>query len=329
MISKFIVFCSLFFSAVCFTTNLNTVEAPHYEVIEITAPNASWISGEALNACGEVVGHITIGGQDHIFKWSRKENGVTFLNIPVDIRICFFNSQGQIAGTYNNDVPFLWDPGTGFHDLGANGKISSVNGLTEAGDVLMSDGESCYIARLNSPLVPILGPSDQPIVSNGHQWFAAINSHNQVAYSSVDPKCRVGLFSITTGEKVSLLNSMTDNYLVMGINDAGDIIGLEWQTQSGFIKFAGRPKQTIPLGWPQFINNHGQIVGDNAFGGGGGITLYEGGNVLDLGAIVWPSDPTSANCGVFGLNNNGQIGVTFSVNNGHQVRAVLLNPIQN
>src|SRR5579871_122918 len=219
-------------------------------------------------------------------------------NVDGGFSYCFgINNNGDIVGTaVNGDgqlVAFAWIGGT-FMDL--------------------SSYDYAYRARS-------INDSDQVVGTS--QYFWTYGGYVHVANHGY-------LYSNATGtftDLGSLTGDPRTNTEAYGIDQAGDVVGYSAGSDGllhGFLYTNGVMQDLGTLGSDYAIavaiNNNGLIVGDlqNAYGAALGSFVYANGAMTDLSTLIARGGAGWTGLTVTGVNDNGWIVGTGTVNNGSQ-----------
>lgn len=123
-------------------------EIPSYEFIDIGVLGSDESEALAVNARGQVLGHMTYNGQEDVFLWE-KDSGLKILQLPKGRNKYYdhslrLNDKGQIAGICLDGI-FVWDEEIGAYIIGfGNLEDLHILGFNDQGQMLIRSSEQAY-----------------------------------------------------------------------------------------------------------------------------------------------------------------------------------------
>lgn len=322
--------------------DLRAVVWKNGHITDLGTLGGSWSFAEAANDRGQVTGvalngipdpfsmlyqfnwclpfHICPlnGGQSRGFVWD-VEGGMQDIGTlgGPDAFPALINQHGQIAGfSYTDSTPdsniglptlhpFLWEKEKGMKDLGSFGGVlaASVNGLNERGEVvggtdLPGDQQIHPFLWDGEKLIDLVAP---PFAGNANGEASWINEAGEVVGGAGLPVLCPGSPQAAGEVQHAFL---WKNGVMTDLGTLAGILNSE----------------------ANFINSKSQIVGD-AFACDFSVftaTLWEGGSIVDLNAVVSPDTPLYLFMASF-IDDQGQI-AAFGSNPNGDIHAVLLIP---
>lgn len=145
---------SVSFLFLCFCT-FNSVayaDAPVYKLVDLGLQESDQSEAVAVNDNGQVAGVYWMFGKKYYFMWTENE-GITLIDLPETANITVLNNQGQLAGNYKDfdgkDRGFIWDPLSGFSDIGTlGGSFTRVYDMNDLGQIV-GESESDIISLVD------------------------------------------------------------------------------------------------------------------------------------------------------------------------------------
>lgn len=311
---------------------------PPYQAALLPVEANGWAFG--ISESGVIAGAVQSRSDftGYAATWDALSNPVTIGGAQTSANA--INVAGHAAGVTYTGVSTVhatvWKDGVA-HDLGAPRYNSAALAINASGQVAGWSGEDfrcCNVATVWDSAT-----SQARTLSTLQSAANAINASGQVAgFRFVDGYTKAALWS---GSEVLDLGADEATSVAFGINDAGQVVGVNTVLQSGEAKsmlwHEGRATELASLSQrhtsaARDINNHGWVVGYSAIDTGYlHAALWIGSEVIDLNAYL---DPSLLAEGWYlkqanAINDEGWIvGVAEKVTNGETTyRGFLISPV--
>ena len=311
-----------------------------YKFIELDTYMYGSSYANAINDRGQVAGGFAVEDDQFVFVWS-PDSGVQVLGIPFNANVRKINNAGQVAGEYfiqkgigkNKKhilCAYLWDPTTGFIDLGSIGDHDTyVQSLNDQGEVLVSANGHAYLVQgfQVRPLTKIEGIEFDTYSTN---FFLRMNQNKQMAYSNTTEQGEVQVNSIVWEDvSANSYQGHSINAYITDLNNVGTASGflVLLNKIKGFLWKPGRDMKFIEDFAPEAINDHHHAVGSiiKAHEVICPAGLWKDGKTIDLNKKMHFNEDSEECQGILALNdinNHGSI-VGIGMRNGFP-HAILL-----
>ncbi|MBI3855307.1 MAG: hypothetical protein HY293_06415 [Planctomycetes bacterium] len=272
-----------------------------------------------INATGQVVGWIDLGGTLHAFSYTPAAGMIDIGTLGNgDSRATAVNKNGQVTGvsgtTTFRDHVFLWSAATGMLDEGSPDDLSS------SGVAINASGQiaGTYVSNANETkgffVDPTNGRSNIKDMGWSQSTAVAINTSGLVAGQSLNPAGYTRAFVWSANGGMSEIYTPTGHHSsVVGMNDNGQVIGHHNPANSytqGFLWSASAGWQEINSGGYLTtlvaINRPGLILG---YGIGGAFLRQTDGTLIPL-----PPPTGGVNVQPVAMNDSGVVIGTFQLN---------------
>lgn len=305
-----------------------------YTITDLGTLGGALSVANAINNNGQVAGRSSYdsSGYNHAFLW-QSGSGIEALGGlgKGNDMTRGINDSRQVVGrswTGSNYDAVLWDPSTGFHDLGSwdNAGLSAIGeGINNSGQIVGSATDSSghshvFVHTGDGSLSP--STDDRGTLGGAHGFGRAINSSGQIvgwSNPSGSPYyhafLHMGNGPLSPSDDLGTLGGTTS--AAYGINGNGQVVGNSTFDSSGythaFLWQSGTGMQDLgTLGGTTSaaygINSSGLVVGD-AFTAGGADHAFvrdPNGAMRDLNGLIDPSSGWTLQV-ANGINNSGQI----------------------
>lgn len=258
------------------------------------------------------------------------------INVPSDI-----NDKGQVAGfsSYYNWTNYSFSSRAFLYSLGKmldigslGGDYNVANGINNKGQVVgfsgtrtVANGDSGRAFLYSRGKLQDLGS-----LGGSNNVATAINNNSQVVgYSGTSNLSSSRAFLYSDGNLQDLGSLGGSVNVARGINDKGQVVG--YSGSRAFLYSDGKLKDLGSFGGISDalgINNKGQVVGYSYTSSGEyspHAFLYSNNKLQDLNSLIPPKSKVTLQSAV-GINDNGQIAATGSINNDSATHVFLLTP---
>lgn len=314
-------FFHLFLQAfACLFLQINNLSAgiEKYKLIDLGFLKYGGSEATSINNQGQICGYFLSGTTIYIFIWEQgKKYNYTNVRTSMDPKI---NNAGEIYGSrwnwvdrglweldqetiYKWETPFAYFTWFNFEDIGYPSSLFST-GYVQYRSAFWDVNDLGQILVMNQNVINTsltheiwLYDNSKWIRVDNPQFHAALKINNQsqllgyffeeVKSPEKTKKIRTAVHDLRSG-KTELL-PFNETSIGFDINDAGQVVGLYYNSENKLVGYFGSPSAeiiTIENLHPKAVNNHNQIVGRYLSGEKQGRpAIWDNGVLLDLAEV--------------------------------------------